>query len=38
MSVDKNLLLVSLRDPFLDDDRVMPPIGVMSLMSLVISK
>lgn len=25
------LLLISLRDPFLDNDRVMPPLGIMSL-------
>jgi anaerobic magnesium-protoporphyrin IX monomethyl ester cyclase len=30
------LLLISLRDPFLDDDRVMPPIGVMSLHSFIV--
>lgn len=31
------LLLISLRDPFLDSDRVMPPIGVMALHSYIIS-
>jgi radical SAM superfamily enzyme YgiQ (UPF0313 family) len=28
-----SLLLISLRDPYLDSDRVMPPLGVMSLYS-----
>ena len=31
------LLLISLRDPFLDSDRVMPPLGVMSLQSYMLS-
>ncbi len=30
------LLLISLRDPFLDNDRVMPPLGIMSLHSCVL--
>ena len=32
----KRLLLVSLRDPFLDSDRVMPPMGVMSLHAFML--
>ena len=32
------LLLISLRDRFLDSDRVMPPIGIMSLQSYITSK
>jgi anaerobic magnesium-protoporphyrin IX monomethyl ester cyclase len=35
--MDKKLLLISLRDPFLDSDRVMPPVGVMSLQSYMTS-
>ena len=31
MLIDRKLLLISLHDPFLDSDRVMPPIGIMSL-------
>ena len=30
------LLLISLRDPFLDNDRVMPPLGIMSLHSYYV--
>ncbi|MBI5177762.1 MAG: B12-binding domain-containing radical SAM protein [Nitrospinae bacterium] len=30
------LLLISLRDPFLDNDRVMPPMGVMALNSFIL--
>ncbi|RZD14257.1 MAG: B12-binding domain-containing radical SAM protein [Candidatus Acidulodesulfobacterium ferriphilum] len=37
MVKNKKLLLISLRDPFLDSDRVMPPIGVMSLQSYMLS-
>jgi len=36
--MDKKLALISLRDPFLDDDRVMPPIWIMSLYSYITSK
>ncbi|MBF0444926.1 MAG: B12-binding domain-containing radical SAM protein [Magnetococcales bacterium] len=32
------ILLVSLRDSFLDSDRVMPPMGVMSLHSLMLDR
>ncbi|MBF0193570.1 MAG: B12-binding domain-containing radical SAM protein [Magnetococcales bacterium] len=32
------ILLVSLRDNFLDSDRVMPPMGVMSLHSLMLDR
>ena len=31
------ILLISLRDPFLDSDRVMPPLGIMSLHSYMLS-
>lgn len=31
------LLLISLRDPFLDNDRVMPPIGIMALHSYMLN-
>lgn len=31
-----NTLIVSLRDPYLDSDRVMPPIGAMSLHSFLL--
>lgn len=31
------LLLISLRDPYMDSDRVMPPIGVMSLHSYMLA-
>ena len=37
MQADRKLLLISLRDPFLDSDRVMPPIGIMSLQSYMLS-
>lgn len=37
MDNNKKLLLISLRDTFLDSDRVMPPIGVMSLHSYMLS-
>ena len=37
MVKNKKLLLISLRDPFLDSDRVMPPIGIMSLQSYMLS-
>jgi len=33
--IKTKLLLISLRDPFLDNDRVMPPLGIMSLHSCV---
>lgn len=33
----KKLLLIALRDPFMDSDRVMPPLGVMSLHSFMLS-
>lgn len=32
------ILLVSLRDGFLDSDRVMPPLGIMSLHSLMLER
>ncbi len=38
MSDHQRLLLIALRDPFLDSDRVMPPIGVMSLQSFMLSQ
>ncbi|MBF0439286.1 MAG: B12-binding domain-containing radical SAM protein [Magnetococcales bacterium] len=34
---NKRLLLIVLRDPFLDSDRVMPPLGVMSLHALMLA-
>ena len=34
---NKKFLLVSLRDPFMDSDRVMPPLGVMALQSYLLS-
>ena len=34
--MSKKLLLISLRDNFLDNDRVMPPIGTMSLQSYML--
>jgi radical SAM superfamily enzyme YgiQ (UPF0313 family) len=34
---NKRLLLISLRDSFLDSDRVMPPLGIMSLHSYMLS-
>ncbi len=37
MNSNKKLLLISLRDTFLDSDRVMPPIGIMSLQSYMLS-
>lgn len=37
MDLGKKLLLISLHDPFLDSDRVMPPIGIMSLQSYMLS-
>ena len=36
-NINKKFLLVSLRDPFMDSDRVMPPLGVMSLQSYLMS-
>lgn len=36
MGQERKLLLIALRNPFLDNDRVMPPLGVMSLHSLLI--
>ncbi|HIJ84300.1 MAG: B12-binding protein [Magnetococcales bacterium] len=33
-----NALLVSLRDPFLDSDRIMPPMGIMALHSYLMSR
>ena len=33
---NKRLLLISLRDPFLDSDRVMPPMGIMSLHAFML--
>lgn len=36
-NINKKILLVSLRDPFMDSDRVMPPLGVMSLQSYLMS-
>ncbi|MBF0125997.1 MAG: B12-binding domain-containing radical SAM protein [Magnetococcales bacterium] len=38
MSDNINVLLVSLRDPFMDSDRVMPPLGVMSLHAYLQSR
>ena len=37
MSKTNILLLIVLRDPFLDSDRVMPPLGAMSLQSYMLS-
>lgn len=37
MSQGSRLLLVVLRDPFLDSDRVMPPLGAMSLHAFMLS-
>jgi hypothetical protein len=32
------ILLISLRDAFLDSDRVMPPMGIMSLHALMLDR
>ncbi|MBN1493448.1 MAG: B12-binding domain-containing radical SAM protein [Candidatus Omnitrophica bacterium] len=32
------ILLISLRDPFLDSDRIMPPLGVMSLQAYLMEQ
>ncbi len=37
MQINAKILLVSLRDPFMDSDRVMPPLGVMSLHSFLLA-
>lgn len=36
--MEKKLALISLRDPYLDNDRVMPPLWIMSLYSYITSK
>lgn len=37
MRQGNRLLLIVLRDPFLDSDRVMPPLGAMSLHAFIVS-
>lgn len=34
--MNKKLILISLPDPYLDSDRVIPPLGVMSLHSYML--
>ncbi|MEO5332530.1 MAG: B12-binding domain-containing radical SAM protein [Magnetococcus sp. YQC-5] len=38
MKKNVKILLVSLRDPFMDSDRVMPPLGVMALNAFLLDR